>query len=64
MYTLQYIITVRIEKLYTFTVSQEVLKKLEQIMNEYMAFYIDRKFHALQVLEENEGFAYLIGNSI
>ncbi len=64
LYTLQYIITARIEKLYTFTVSQEVLKKLEQIMNEYMAFYIDRKFHALQVLEENEGFAYLIGNSI
>ena len=63
LYTLQYIITVRIEKLYTFTVSKEVLKKLEQIMNDYMAFYIDRKFHALQVLEENEGFAYLMGNS-
>ncbi|MEY8390098.1 DNA repair protein RecO [Lachnospiraceae bacterium] len=57
LYTLQYIITVRIEKLYTFTVSLKVLEKLEQIMNAYMAFYIDRKFHALQVLEENEGFA-------
>ncbi|MCI8300554.1 MAG: DNA repair protein RecO [Lachnospiraceae bacterium] len=57
LYTLQYIISVRIEKLYTFTVSKQVLEKLEQIMNDYMAFYIDRKFHALQVLEENEGFA-------
>lgn len=57
LYTLQYIITVKIEKLYTFKVSDEVLNDLEQIMEEYMAFYIDKKFHALQVLEENLGFA-------
>lgn len=63
LYTLQYIITARVEKLYTFTVSSKVLEKLEQIMNCYMEFYIDRKFHALQVLEENEGFACLVENS-
>lgn len=56
LYTLQYIITEKIEKLYTFKVSDDVLNNLEQMMDEYMAFYIDRKFHALQVLKENEGF--------
>lgn len=57
LYTLQYIITSTIEKLYTFRVSEEVLDALAQIMDEYMAFYIDKEFHALQVLKENEGFA-------
>ncbi len=57
LYTMQYIITSSIEKLYTFTVSEEVLENLEKILNEYMKNYIDRKFHSLQVLEENQGFA-------
>lgn len=57
LYTLQYIITAKIEKLYTFKVSAEVLKDLAQIMDEYMRFYIDREFHSLRVLEENVGFA-------
>lgn len=57
LYAMQYIITSSIEKLYTFTVSEEVLGKLEKIMNEYMKTYIDRKFHSLKVLEENQGFA-------
>ena len=61
LYAMQYIITSSIEKLYTFTVSEAVLENLEKIMNEYMAVYIDRKFHALQVLEENEGFAACMG---
>ncbi len=62
LYTLQYILTSRIEKLYTFTVSLEVLEKLEWVMNDYMKFYIDRKFHSLQVLEENQGFERLFAN--
>lgn len=57
LYTLQYIITAKLEKLYTFKVSPEVLKDLAQIMDEYMGFYIDKEFHSLRVLEENEGFA-------
>ncbi len=56
LYTMQYIITSSIEKLYTFTVSEEVLEKLERIMTEYMKTYIDRRFHSLQVLEQNQGF--------
>ncbi|MCI9137570.1 MAG: DNA repair protein RecO [Lachnospiraceae bacterium] len=57
LYAMQYIITSSIEKLYTFAVSEDVLKNLAEIMNEYMAFYMERKFHSLQILEENEGFA-------
>ncbi len=57
LYTLQFIITTKVEKLYTFTVSTQVLKALEELMDEYMAFYIDREFHALKVLEENKDFA-------
>lgn len=56
LYALQYIVTCSIEKLYTFTVSQEVLESLERIMRDYMGRYIDRTFRSLQVLEENLNF--------
>lgn len=57
LYTFQYIITARIEKLYTFAVSPQVLEELGLIMDAYMAYYIDRRFQSLQVLKENQGFA-------
>ncbi len=57
LYTLQYIITAKIEKLYTFKVSEAVLGEVAQIMDEYIGFYMDKEFHSLQVLQENEGFA-------
>ena len=57
LYALQYIVTSSIEKLYTFTVSEEVLTTLERIMEAYMKRHIDRKFKSLEVLRENLGFA-------
>ena len=57
LYAMQYIISSSIEKLYTFTLSDEVLKNLERIMQEYLRIYLNREFHSLQVLEENQGFA-------
>ncbi|MEG0963346.1 MAG: DNA repair protein RecO, partial [Lachnospiraceae bacterium] len=57
LYTMQYIITTSIEKVYTFAVSPKVLANLEKIMNEYMNTYIDKTFQSLTVLEENQGFA-------
>ncbi len=56
LYAMQFIITSSIEKLYTFTLSQQALENLEKILDEYMEIYVDRKFHALQILEENAHF--------
>ncbi len=51
LYTLQFIATAPLEKLYSFQVSEDVLVTLERVMGEYMERYIDRKFHALELME-------------
>lgn len=52
LYTLQYIISVGIEKLYTFTVSQEVLKELSMVVNRFKMLNIDKKMKSLDILLE------------
>ena len=54
VYTMQYIIAAEISKLYTFSVSDEVLKELEQILAEYAKYYISHTFKSLKILEEVE----------
>ena len=54
VYTMQYIIAAEISKLYTFSVSDEVLKELEQIMADYAKYYISHTFKSLKILEEVE----------
>ena len=51
LYTLQYIVSSPIEKLYTFKVSEEVLGQLRRIMKQYVGMYVDRKFKSLDILE-------------
>ena len=51
VYTCRYIIVSPIEKLYTFTVTEEVLKELEHLMNVLSGRYMDRKMKSLQILE-------------
>lgn len=51
LYTLQYIISSSIEKLYTFTVSDEVLAQLRKIMKQYVEMYVDKRFKSLEILE-------------
>jgi DNA repair protein RecO (recombination protein O) len=46
-YTLQFILSTPLEKLYSFTVSDEVLAELKQIMKEYMAHYVHHDFKSL-----------------
>ena len=51
LYTIQYIITAGVEKLYSFTVSPQVLHTLEKVMKLYLGKYIDRPLKSLQILE-------------
>jgi DNA repair protein RecO (recombination protein O) len=48
-YTLQYILSSTVEKLYSFTVSDEVLAELKQIMKQYMAHYVHHEFKSLHI---------------
>lgn len=52
VYTMQYIISSAVEKLYTFSVSAEVLKEFQQLMREYMGYYVSHSFKSLGILEE------------
>ena len=51
-YTISYIVDSSIEKLYTFTVSPEVLTELKRMIDYYRQKYIDKKFKSLEILEK------------
>lgn len=51
LYTLQYIESSRIEKLYTFIVSEEVLDELGHVMERYLDAYVEKRFKSLEILE-------------
>lgn len=51
LYTMQYVISAPVEKLYTFTVSDQVLKQLQKIMKWYMAEHVDKSFKSLEIME-------------
>ena len=50
-YALQYIASSSIEKLYTFNVTDTVLKELQQIAAQYMKRFVGREFKSLEVLQ-------------
>lgn len=50
-YALSYIAQSSIEKLYSFRVSDEVLRELSQIAAIYQRRFIDRKMKSLEILE-------------
>lgn len=51
LYTLQFIITSPIEKLFTFKVSKQVLSELQNIMKKYIKMYIEKEFKSLPILD-------------
>ncbi len=51
LYTMQYIESSKVEKLYTFNVKQEVLDKLARVMERLMKMYVDKEFKSLEILE-------------
>lgn len=53
LYTMQYVITTEISKLYTFVLKEETFAKFQKIMTLYVRRYVDKEFKSLIVLEEN-----------
>ncbi|MBR1852378.1 MAG: DNA repair protein RecO [Lachnospiraceae bacterium] len=51
IYALEYIAASPVEKLYTFTVKEEVLDELRQIAREYMNRIVGHTFKSLEILE-------------
>ena len=50
-YTLQYIVSAPIEKLYTFIVKEDVMIELEYLTDAYLGEYLGRRFKSLEILE-------------
>lgn len=51
-YAVNYIMETAVEKLYTFTVTPQVLAQLKEIADDYRRRYIDRPFKSLEIVEE------------
>lgn len=51
VYALQYIVATPVEKLYTFTVSGEVLRQLKRAAARYVDVYVGHRFKSLEMLE-------------
>ena len=51
LYTMQYIVTASLGKLYTFTVTEEVLHELERHIHTYIAANTEKRFKSLEILE-------------
>ena len=51
LYSMQYIESSKIERLYTFVVSEEVLDELGRIMGRYLDVYVEKHFKSLEILQ-------------
>lgn len=51
LYSMQYIESRKIEKLYTFLVTEEVFGELERVMDRYCDVYVEKRFKSLEILE-------------
>lgn len=52
VYALSYIVNTAVEKLYTFTVTPEVLSELAALAEIYRKRFMDRKFKSLEILSQ------------
>ena len=51
IFAIEYIASSSIEKLYTFTLKENVLRELKNIADDYRAKYMDRDFKSLEILK-------------
>ena len=49
-YTMQYIVSARMDKLYTFTVSDQVLREFQMVLKRFMKKHIDKEFKSEELL--------------
>ena len=52
LYALSYIVNTGVEKLYTFTVTENVLMELSHIAEIYRKRFVDKRFKSLEILRE------------
>ena len=50
-YTIKYIVTSPVEKLYTFTVTDPVLEELEALSELYRTYFMEKEFKSLEILK-------------
>lgn len=51
IYTWEYVLSSTVERLYTFTVTEEVLQEFSRCVEENKRRFIDKTFHSLDILE-------------
>ena len=51
LYAMQYVAGTAVEKLYTFTLKEEVLREFGKVMERWMDVYVEKRFKSLEVLE-------------
>ena len=51
VYTWEYVLYTSVEKLYTFTVKDDILLEFEKCVNENKRRFVDKQFHSLDILE-------------
>lgn len=50
VYTLQYILSAPLKKLYTFQVTEEVFRELDVIIDSYFSKHVNKRFKSLEIL--------------
>jgi len=52
LYSMQYIVSVHIDELFMFTVTDIVISELNKLMSAYIAYYIDKSFKTLKFIQD------------
>lgn len=50
VYTLQFILSAPVDKLYTFQVSDEILNEIDRVIGQYFEQHVTKKFNSLEIL--------------
>lgn len=50
VYTLQYILSASMDKLYAFQVTQQVFSEIDEVIDKYFGHFVTKKFNSLQIL--------------